>query len=194
MRLAAQQGDWTLGLLDETGGSRRAQPALHSWTAGEPRRLIEQPLPKGERDPKAVACDGRLRTAPHKVGLRFVDGRPVSPGTTAWLAGLCDRLAGARKRVLVLIGGKASWHRRQEVRHWIRTHPQQAKPAGAIRLLVSPCPVKSPWLNPLEPPRGRPSKRAMVEPARRLTAAKVISRVCDDFAVEHLGPLTQKVA
>jgi hypothetical protein len=33
-----------------------------------------------------------------------------------------------------------------------------------------------------------------VEPARLLTAAALISRVCDYFEVEYLGPLTQKVA
>jgi transposase len=193
MRLATQHADWTLGLLDETWWSRLAQPALHSWTAGEPLRLIEQTLPKGERDPKALACYGLLRTDTHQVWLRFVDGRPVSHVTTAFLAWLCERLAGERKRVLVLIGDNASWHRSQEVRHWIRAHNQQAKQAGAIRLLVCPLPVKSPWLNPIEPPWVH-SKRAIVEPARLLTAAALISRVCDYFEVEYLGPLTQKVA
>lgn len=193
MRLAAQHADWTLGFLDETWWSRLAQPALHSWTAGEPLRLIEQTLPKGDCDPKALACYGLLRTDTHKVWLRFVDGRPVSHVTTAFLAWLCERLAGERKRVLVLIWDNASWHRSQEVRHWIRAHNQQAKQAGAIRLLVCPLPVKSPWLNPIEP-RWVHSKRAIVEPARLLTAAELISRVCDYFEVEHLGPLTQKVA
>ena len=193
MRLAAQHADWTLGFLDETWWSRLAQPALHSWTAGEPLRLIEQTLPQGDRDPTALACYGLVRTDTHKVWLRFVDGRPVSHVTTAFLAWLCARLAGERKRVLVLIRDKASWHRSQEVRHWLRAHNQQAKQAGAIRLLGCPLPVKSPWLNPLEP-RWVPSKRAMVEPARLLTAAELISRVCDYFEVEHLEPLTQKVA
>jgi len=55
IRLAAQHADWALGCLDETWWSRVAQPALHSWTAGEPLRLIEQTLPKGERDPNALA-------------------------------------------------------------------------------------------------------------------------------------------
>lgn len=193
MRLATQHADWTLGFLDETWWSRLAQPALHSWTAGEPLRLIEQTLPKGDRDPKALACYGLLRTDTHKVWLRFVDGRPVSHVTTAFLAWLCERLAGERKRVLVLIWDNASWHRSQEVRHWIRAHNQQAKQAGAIRLLVCPLPVKSPWLNPIEP-QWVHSKRAIVEPARLLTAAELISRVCDYFEVEYLGPLAQKVA
>jgi len=122
-----------------------------------------------------------------------VDGRPVSHVTTALLAWLCERLARERMRMLVLMWDHASWHRSQEGQHWLRAHHPQAKHAGAIRLLVCPLPVKSPWLNPIEP-RWVHSKRAIVEPARLLTAAELISRVCDYFEVEHLRPLTQKVA
>lgn len=193
MRLAAQHADWPLGGLDETWGSRLAQPALPRGTAGKPLRLIAQPLPQGDGDPKALAGDGRLRTDTHQVWLRLVAGRPVSHMTTAWLAWLCERLAGERKRVLVLIWDQASWQRRQEARHWRRAHHRQAKPAGAIRLLVCPFPVKSPGLKPLAP-RWVPSKRAIVEPARLLTAAELISRVCDYGEGEPREPRTQKVA
>jgi predicted ATPase len=62
MRLAAQHADWVLGFVDETWWSRLAQPALHSWTAGKPLRLVEQAAPHGDPDPKALACYGLLRT------------------------------------------------------------------------------------------------------------------------------------
>jgi len=65
--------------------------------------------PKGDVAPKALACYGLLRTDTHEVLLRFVDGRPVSRVTTAFLAWLCQRLAAERKRVLVLLWGNASW-------------------------------------------------------------------------------------
>lgn len=170
-----------------------AHPALHTWTAGEPLRLVEQTPPKGDPDPKALCCYGLLRTDTHEVWLRFVNGRPVSHVTTAFVSWVCARLARERKRVLVLIWDNASWHRSQEVRHWIRAHNQRAKQAGGLRLVVCRLPVKSSWLNPIEP-RWVHSKRAIVEPARLLTATEVIRRVCDYFEAEHLEPLTQKVA
>ena len=182
-----------MGFADETWWSRLAQPALHSWTAGQPLRLVEQVCPKGDPDPKALCCYGLLRPDTNEVWLRFVDGRPVSHVTTAFLAWVCERLAREHTRVLVLIWDNASWHLSQEVRHWIRAHNQKAKQAGSIRLLVCRLPVKSPWLNPIEP-RWVHSKRAIVEPARLLTAAELIIRVCDYFEAEHLEPLTQKVA
>jgi DDE superfamily endonuclease len=193
MGLAARHPDWVLGVADETWWSRLAQPARHTWTTGEPQRLVEQVPPTGDPDPKALCCYGRLRIDRDDVLLRFVEGRPVSHVTTAFLGWLCERLARERKQVLVLIWANASWHRSQEVRHWVRAWNQRAKQGGGIRFLVCRLPVKSPWLNPLEP-HWVHGKRAIVEPARRLTAAEMISRVCDYFEVEHLEPLKQKVA
>ena len=193
MRLVAQQADWVLGFVDESWWSRVAQPALHSWTAEKPLRLIEQDLPKGDPDPKALACYGLLRTDANEVWLRFVDGRPVSYVTTAFLAWVCERLAREHKRVLALVWDNASWHISREVRTWMRQHNQRAKREGGVRILTCRLPVKSPWLNPIEP-RWVHGKRAIVEPARLLTATEVIARVCDYFEAEHLEPLTQKVA
>ena len=160
---------------------------------GEPLRLVERVSPRGDPDPKALCCCGLLRTDCDEVLVRFVEGRPVSHVTTAFLEWLCERLGRERKHVLVLIWDNASWHRSQEVRSWIRARNQRAKQTGGIRLLICRLPVKSPWLNPLEP-HWVHGKRAIVEPARLLTAAEVISRVCDYFEVEHLEPLKQKVA
>jgi hypothetical protein len=111
IHLAAQHPDGVLGFADETWWSRLAQPALHSWTAGKPLRLNEQELPKGGiPDPKALACYGLLWTDANKVWRRFVDGRPVSHVTTAFLAWVCERLAQEHKRVLALVWDNASWH------------------------------------------------------------------------------------
>jgi DDE superfamily endonuclease len=191
--LAAQHADWVLGFADETWWSRLAHPALHSWTTGEPRRLIEQVLPKGDPEPKAWCCYGLLRTDQEKVWLRVVDGRPVSQVTTAFLAWLCQRLAAEQKRVLVLLWDNASWHISQEVRAWVRAHNRQVKRHEGVRLLTWRLPIKSPWLNPIEP-HGVHGTRAIVEPARVLTAAEIISRVSDYFGCEHGEHLKQLVA
>ena len=182
-----------LGVADETWWSRLAHPALHRWTTGDPLRLVEQALPKGDSEPKALCCYGLLRTDCDAVLLRFVEGRPVSQVTTAFLAWLCQRLTTERKRVLVLIWDNASWHMSQEVRTWLRAHNPQVKRHGGVRLLSCRLPIKSPWLNPIEP-HWVNGKRAIVEPARLLTAAEIISRVCDDFGCEHVEHLTQHVA
>ena len=193
MRLATQHPDWVLGFADETWWSRFAHPALHSWTEGEPLRLVEQVPPKRDPEPKALCCYGLLRTDADEVLLRFVDGRPVSHVTTAFLQWLGERLVAERKTVLVLIWDNASWHISQEVRNWKRAHNQRVKQHGGIRLLTCRLPVKSPWLNPLEP-HWVHGKRAIVEPARLLTAAEVIARVYDYFEAEHCELLKQKVA
>jgi hypothetical protein len=60
MRLAAQHPDWRVGFADETWWRRLAQPALQSWTTGQPLRPVEQVCPKGDPDPKALCCYGLL--------------------------------------------------------------------------------------------------------------------------------------
>ena len=193
MRLAAQHAEWVLGFADETWWSRLAPPALHSWTEGKPLRLGEQALPRGEAEPKALCCYGLLRTDTHTVWLRFVDGRPVSHVTTAFLAWLCQRLAAEQKRVLVLLWDNAPWHISREVRTWVRAHNLQVKRHGGVRLLIWRLPLTRPWLHPIEP-HWVHAKRAILEPARLLPAREVISRVSDYFGCEHVEHLTQLVA
>jgi DDE superfamily endonuclease len=193
MQLAAQHPDWVLSFADETWWSRLAHPPLHTWTERRPLRLVERALAKGDPDPKALCCYGGWRTDRAQTLLRFVEGRPVSHVTTAFLAWLVQQMAAEQKRVLVLIWDNASWHISREVRTWIRQHNQQAKRHGGVRLLTCRLPVKSPWLNPLEP-RWVHGKRAVVEPARLLTAPELMSRVCAYFATEQLEPLKQHVA
>jgi hypothetical protein len=158
-----------------------------------PLRLVEQAVPKGDPDPKALACSGvllRQVNQPERVWLRFVDGRPVSAITEQFLGWGCDRLQEAGVRVWLLIGDNASWHVSKRVRAWIRAHNRQVKQTGqGVRILSCYLPVKSPWLNPIEPTWGH-GKRAILEPARLLSAQEVADRVCAHFGCSHDTHLT----
>jgi len=110
--------------------------------------------------------------------LRFVTGRPISAVTTDFRAWGCDRVAGQGLTALLLIWDHASWHTSQAVRSWIRTHNQRVKASRrGVRLVVCRLPVKSPWLNPIEP-KWVHGKRAVSEPDRLLSAAELEARVC----------------
>ena len=86
-----------------------SQPDMHSWSeAHEPLRLQELAKDKTDPDPKALACYGMLVAENRSLLLRFVDGRPVSAVTTAFLEGLCEQMAASGKHVLVLIWDNAS--------------------------------------------------------------------------------------
>jgi transposase len=180
--LAAAHPDWALGFADEVWWSRLAQPHLHAWAEEDhPLRLVEQTVAKNDPDPKALACYGLLlRRVGHAeaVWLRFVQGRPVSAITTQFLEWCCPKLAALGVPVLALIWDNASWHVSKAVRAWIRAHNRAVKQEGfGVRILVCYLPVKSPWLNPIEP-KWVHSKRAIVEPTRLLSAQEVADRVC----------------
>jgi transposase len=83
--------------------------------------------------------------------LRFVDGRPVSQVTEDFLGWVCDRLAAAGKRALLLVWDNASWHNSKRVRSWIKSHNRRAKREGGVRIVACYLPSKSPWLNAIEP-------------------------------------------
>jgi transposase len=173
-----------VGFGDETWWSRLAQPALHTWTA-VPLRLVEQSVAKDDPDPKALACYGLLARYPDQrpeaVLLRFVDGRPVSAITTQFLADCCTRLATQGTRVLLLIWDNAPWHVSKQVTGWIREHNHEVKHAGTgVRILACRLPLKSPWLNPIEP-KWVHGKRAIIEPDRLLSAAETEERICAHF-------------
>lgn len=182
MALAQAHPTWALSFADEVWWSRLARPALHAWAeADQPVRLVEQAVAQDDADPKALACYGLLVRRPQReeaVWLRFVDGRPVSGITTRFLAWCALKLEALGVSVWVLIWDNASWHVSREVRAWIRAHNRAVKRAGhGARLLVCALPVKSPWLNPIEP-KWVHSKRAIVEPTRLLSAHEVADRVC----------------
>nr|CAA9285487.1 hypothetical protein AVDCRST_MAG63-3920 [uncultured Armatimonadetes bacterium] len=192
IRLAASHPAWVVGFQDEVWWSRLAQPAQHSWAEPDrPLRLVEQAVAKGDPDPKALACYGLLlRSATEGGGwreetwLRFVDGRPVSAVTTEYLARCCARLQAAGKEALLLVWDDAPWHVSRAVRTWIRAHNRRVKRGGrGVRIVTCYLPIKSPWLNPIEP-KWVHGKRRVTEPARLLSAAELIDRVYAAFACD----------
>jgi hypothetical protein len=179
IRWAATHPDWVLGFEDEVWWSRLAAPALHAWAdADQPLRLVEPTVAKDDPDKKALACYGLLLPETKEVWLRFLDGRPVSAVTTVFLEWCCQEVAARGKTALLLIWDNASWHLSRAVRTWIREHNRQVKAdQQPVRLIVCPLPIKSPWLNPIEP-RWRHTRRRVVEPSRLLAAGELAARVC----------------
>jgi transposase len=192
IRLAAMHTGWVLGYLDETWWSRLTQPLLHAWTADEPLRLVEPTTDRSDPDPKALSCYGLLRDDTGQMLLRFVQGRPVSQVTEDYLAWVGERLAREGKKALLLIWDNAPWHVSQRVRAWIKAHNRRVKQAGGVRILACYLPIKSPWLNAIEP-KWVHGKKAIVEPQRRLSAQEIKVRVCEHYRCEQLEPLVQKV-
>ena len=125
--------------------------------------------------------------------LRFVQGRPVSQVTEDFLAWVCARLQAEGKQALLLVWDNASWHVSQRVRAWVKAHNRQAKRHGGVRILACYLPVKSPWLNAIEP-KWVHGKKAIAEPDRKLTAQEVKDRVYVYYGCEQVEPLEQKVA
>lgn len=191
--MVKRSADGVLGFADEIWWSRLAFPALHAWAEGKQQlHLIEQTLPKDDPDPKALACYGLLLSCPadlsslpEQVWLRFVTGRPVSAITTQFLQFCAAKLERLGKRFWLLIWDNASWHLSKQVRSWIRTHNQQAKATGrGVRILTCFLPIKSPWLNPIEP-RWLHARRRVLDPDRLLSATELEQRICDLFACQR---------
>ncbi len=184
------------GFQDEVWWSRLAAPNLHAWTPDQPLRLVEQTVAKTDPDPKAIACYGLLIQAcdeqcTDQVWLRFVKGRPVSAVTTAFLKWCAERAAAQGKRFLVMVWDNASWHVSREVHTWLKQHNRQVVLSGrGCRIIPSFLPVKSPWLNPIEP-KWLHAKRRIVEPDRLLTAAELRRRVVEAFDCTHEPDLIQ---
>ena len=109
---------WALGFQDEVWFSRLAQPALHAWTAGEPLRLGLHPVDRADPEPKALACYGLWLPAREQTLLRFVNGRPISPLTCAFLAWVAEQLAAEDVRVLALIWDNAGGPRAARRSGW----------------------------------------------------------------------------
>ena len=194
--VAEQHPDWALGFADETWWSRLAQPHLHTWADADegPLRLVEQTVAQERSRPQGAGLLRRAAAparAAERVWLRFVDGRPVSAITEQFLDWCCDQLQETGVRVWLLIWDNASWHVSKRVRAWIRAHNRAGQAAGA-RACASCrafCPSRVPWLNPIEP-KWVHGKRAIVEPARLLSAQEVADRVCAHFGCSHESHLT----
>jgi hypothetical protein len=155
--------------------------------------LQEVEKSKADKEPQAVCCYGLLRRDTGRVLLRFLEGRPVSQVTTAFLPWVGEQLEAEGKRVLALVWDHASWQKSQQVRRWIKAHNRAVKREGGVRILALRLPIKSPWLNPIEP-HWVHAKRAVVEAERTLTAPELITRVCAYFRCDHYEHLKQHVS
>jgi len=167
---------------------------LAAWSlAQEPLYLWDKSLPPEDKTAKAVACYGCYLPATiqqaERMWLRFVEGRPVSAYTCAFLEWLAQQVATCGKRALVLFWDNAKWHLSRVVRDWLKRHNQQAKSQGGVRLVICALPVKSPWLNRIEP-KWMHGKRAVVEPERVLTGPELAQRLCAYYGCEYLPHLT----
>src|ERR671937_1967416 len=199
IRLAQAHPDWLLGFAVEVWWSRLAHPVLHAWQDDDhPVRLVEQTVARDDPDPKALACYGLVARSWDTEGrrhehlwLRFVDGRPVSAVTIDFLRWCVAHAQARGQRAVLLVWDNASWHDSQIVRSWVHTHNCQVKQAGhGVRLIVCYLPIKSPWLNPIEP-KWLHGKRKVAEPDRLLAAAELVDRVCAVYGCSHEPHLIQ---
>jgi hypothetical protein len=66
---------------------------MHAWSEDEALRLVEAQVPADDPAGKAIACYGLYVPTLNKMQLRFVQGRPVSAVTCAFLDWLLADLA-----------------------------------------------------------------------------------------------------
>ncbi len=69
-----------------------------------------QTVAKDDPDKKALACYGLMLPQTDEVWLRFLDGRPVSAVTTAFLTWCCRQLAARGKSALLRVWDNGPWH------------------------------------------------------------------------------------
>ncbi len=137
-----------------------------------------------------MACCCARPRPPEQIWLRCASGQPVSALTPQFLAWCSERLAAQGKRALLLGWDHASWHTSQIVRTWIRQPNRQVNASGVgVRIVACLLPSKSPWLNPIEP-KWVHGKRAILEPARVLTAQELADRVCAYYGCSHEAHLS----
>jgi hypothetical protein len=153
MEVAAADSEWAVGFEDECWWSRLALPTLSSWTEeGKPLRLLQRSVAKDDPEPKAVSCYGLYLPEFKETWLRFVDGQPVSGITSRFLGWCTEKLEAIGKKFLLLIWDNASWHISRKVRRWIGRHNREVKKGGTgVRIVSCLLPIKSPWLNAIEP-------------------------------------------
>jgi DDE superfamily endonuclease len=199
IRLARQHPDWLLGFEDEGWWSRLARPALSAWQDDDhPLRLVAQTVARDDPDPKALACYGLLARCwdtptqrREDLWRRCVEGRPVSAVTIDFLCWCAARAQERGKQAVLLVWDNASWHDSQIVRAWLRQHTRQVKRAGqGVRLLACYLPIKSLWLNPIEP-QWLAGKKRVADPTRLLSAPELEERVCAAFGCDREPHLLQ---
>jgi len=146
--------------------------------------MVQREPQRGEKD-KALACFGAVRHDTAEVLLSFSQGQPNSLQMWLFIIGVLAVARTEGKQALVIIWDNASWHKSADIRRWIRAYNQAAKMAGEPRLLTHLLPVKSPWLNPIEP-RWVHAKRGVCEPDGELTPTVLRSRLCVHFNTQPL--------
>lgn len=165
---------------DECWFSRFAQPQAKAWSlTHHPLKLIQREPRSGETT-QALACFGAVRQDTGQVLLSLSQGQPNSVQMWLFIMGLLAIARQEEKCLVVIIWDNASWHKSKDLRHWIRAYNRAAKRAGEPRLLTHLLPVKSPWLNPIEP-RWVHAKRAICEPNGPLTVMELRRRLCSHF-------------
>jgi hypothetical protein len=185
---AAAQPEWLLFEQDECWFSRFAQPHAYAWAVqGQPLRLVQR-TPAPQETQKALACYGAVRQDTNQVYLDVCEGQPKSEPTWTFLQGLLALARQEGKRGVVVIWDHASWHKSERLRRWIRTYNQRAKQQGDVRLLTFLLPIKSPWLNPIEP-RWIHAKRKVCEPDGNLTPDELTRRLFAHFETTPLAEL-----
>ena len=170
---------------DESWFSRFAQPAAHAWAPPDaPLKLVQREFKRGEQE-KALACFGALRQDTQQVCLYFGQGQPNSEQMWVFIMGLLAIAREEGKRVLVIIWDNASWHKSARIRQWIRAYNLEAKRLGEPRLLTHLLPIKSPWLNPIEP-HWLHAKRATCEPDDDLSSEELRRRLVAYFQTKPI--------
>jgi transposase len=171
---------------DECWFSRFAQPTAHAWALpGEAVQWVQREPKRGEKE-QALACFGARRQENGQVYLYFSLGQPNSEHQWVFIIALLALARQEGKSVVVIIWDNASWHLSQRLREWIHAYNRAAKAAGEPRLLVHGLPLKSPWLNPIEPCWVH-AKRAVCEPDGDLSPTELRRRLCAHFTTEPLA-------
>lgn len=177
---AQDHADWLLVEQDECWFFRFAQPQAHAWAAlDEALRLIQREPKRSEAD-KTVACFGAVRADTQAVLLNFSDGQPNTVQMWWFIIGLLAIARAEGKSVLVIIWDNATWHKSRQLRTWIHTYNQAAKVHHEPRLLTHCLPIKSPWLNSIEP-RWIHAKRKVCQPDGQLTPTVLRARLSAHF-------------
>ena len=169
---------------DESWFSRFEQPSVRAWSGSKALQMVKREAPEAEAD-QALACYGAVRHDTQQVYFAFSATRPVSEETWKFVQALVEIARRERKQVLVIIWDNAGWHLSNRLRQWIRQHNQTAKATGDVRLLTHLLPLKSPWLNPIEP-RWVHAKRAICEPNGNLSVEETKRRLSAHFGTQPL--------
>ena len=178
---AKEREHWLLVVQDECWFSRFAQPNLHSFAqAGDNLKLVEpSPTPKDKN--KAIACFGAVCQESGECYFYLADGQPNTERTISMLKALLAVAQSKSKRVLVVLWDRATWHQSKRLKQWLCEHNLLAKKADdGVRLLTYLLPIKSPWLNPMEP-IWLHAKRKVAEFDGSLSVAVLKARLCAYF-------------